>query len=215
MMRLIKPLIVAFEGKGLASLFKRVWTIGQRYGLTTAKMDRSLAQLSRILRQFGCRATLPITAVALARNSDIIRRHQAQGIEFAVHGYRHVDYSQLSLEEQCAHLREAGRVFRDHGIRFDGFRCPYLRWNEHTLTALSQNGFSYDGSVSLVWDVEKEHVTDSYEQVLRFYGAQPAADYLALPYLDTARSLVCIPYCLPDDEALVERLRWRSPVEMN
>ena len=122
MTHLIEPLAVALRGKGLVTLFKRARTIGQRYGLTAAKMDRSLAQLSRILRQSGCRATLPITAVALARNADIIQKHQAQGIEFAVHGYRHVDYSRLSLEEQCTHLREASRIFRDHGVRFEGFR---------------------------------------------------------------------------------------------
>ena len=215
MMHLIKPFTVAIKGKGLTTLFKRVWTIGQRYGFTAAKMERSLAHLSRILRQFDCRATLPITAIALTRNSGIIQKYQAQGTEFAIHGHRHIDYSQLSLEEQRAHLHQAGRVFQDHGIRFDGFRCPYLRWSEHTLTALSQNGFGYDSSASLVWDIGEEHATDSYDQVLRFYGAQPAADYPTLPYLDLARNLVRIPYCLPDDEALVERLRWRSPAEMN
>ena len=215
MMGLFKPLTVALEGKGLDTLFRRVWTIGQRYGFTAAKLDRSLALLSRILSRFDCRATLPVTAVALARNSATIQKHQAQRIEFAIHGYRHVDYSQLGLEEQSVHFRQAAQIFRDHGIHFDGFRCPYLRWNELTLTALSQDGFSYDSSASLVWDVGEEHVTDSYRQVLTFYGAQPAADYPALPYLDTTSGLVRIPYCLPDDESLVERLTWHSPAEMN
>lgn len=215
MIRLIKPFIVALKGKGKVTLFKRVWTIGQRYGLTAARMDRSLTLLSRILRQFDCWATLPITAVTVARNSAIIQRYQAQGMEFAIHGYRHVDYSQLSLDEQCAHLCKAGRILQGHGIRFDGFRCPYLRWNEHTLTALTEAHVSYDSSPSLAWDVGEEHTTESYYRVLRFYGAQPAADYLALPYLDTAEKLVRIPYCLPDDESLIERMRWRSPAEMN
>jgi hypothetical protein len=215
MQRLVEPFVLAYRGKGLVTLLKRVWAIGQRYGLTEAKMERSLAQLSRILQQFDGRATVPITAVTLARNDAIIREYQAQGIEFAVHGYRHIDYSQLPLEEQCAHLRHASQVFRDHGVRFDGFRCPYLRWDENTLTALGQTHFTYDSSVSLVWDIGEEHTTDSYLQVLSLYGARPAANYPALPYLDTATNLVCIPYCLPDDEALVERLRWRSSAEMN
>jgi peptidoglycan/xylan/chitin deacetylase (PgdA/CDA1 family) len=215
MMNPVKPLMTAIEGKGFATLAKRTRTIARRYGLTFAKMGRSLAQLSRILQQFDCQATLPVTAIALARNSAVIQKHQSRGIEFAIHGYRHIDYSQLSLEEQCTHFRKASQVFRDHGVHFDGFRCPYLRWNEHTLAALSQTHFTYDSSPSLVWDVGEEHTTASYTQVLNFYGAQPAADYLALPYLDAARNLVRIPYCLPDDESLVERLRWRSPVEMN
>lgn len=214
MMRLVEPLTVAFKGKGLATLVKRVWTIEQRYGLGAAGMDRSLTRLFQVLRQFDCRATLPVTAVALARNSAIIQKYQAQGVEFAIHGYRHIDYSQLSMEEQCAHFRQAGQVFRDSGIRFDGFRCPYLRWNDHTLAALRQSGFTYDSSAGLVWDLGDDHTSDSYQRVLSFYGAQPAADYLALPYFDTASGMVRIPYCLPDDESLIERLRWRSSAEM-
>jgi peptidoglycan/xylan/chitin deacetylase (PgdA/CDA1 family) len=212
---LIRPLRAILRGKGLSSTFKRIWTLKQRYDLTAAKMDGSLAQLSRILHQFDCQATLPITAVALARNSAIIQKYQAQGIEFAVHGHRHVDYSELTLEEQRAHFSQAARVFRDHGIRFDGFRCPYLRWNEHTLKALGESCFVYDSSGSLVWNVAEEHATESYYRALSFYGAEPATDYPALPHLDTAHNLVRIPYCLPDDESLVERLTWRSPAEMD
>ena len=210
----IEPLAVALRGKGPVTLVKRLRTIGRRYGLTTAKMDHSLKQLSQILHRFGCSATLPITAVALARNSASIQEYQAQGMEFAIHGYVHVDYSQLSLEEQRIHLREACRTFRDHGIHFEGFRCPYLRCNQDTLTALSQANLTYDSSASLAWDIDG-HVVDNYHQVLDFYGAQSAADYLALPRLDTEKDLVRIPYCLPDDESLVERLRWSSSVEMN
>jgi peptidoglycan/xylan/chitin deacetylase (PgdA/CDA1 family) len=211
----IKPLAVAFRGKGPATLLKRVGSIRRRYGLTAAKMDRALARLSDILKQFDCQATLPITAVALARNGDVIRKYQARGIEFAVHGYRHIDYSELALEEQCAHFRKADRVFGDQGIGFEGFRCPYLRENEHTQTALKSNGFHYESSASLAWEVGESHVTESYTRVLRFFGAQPARDYPSLPHLDETGDLVHIPYSLPDDEALVERLQWRSPAEMN
>lgn len=215
MTHIIKPIAVALKGKGLGTLSKRVVSIGQRYGLTAAKMDRVLAQLTQILQQFDCRATLPITTVALARNSQVIQKYQAQGIEFAVHGYRHIDHSQLSLAEQTAHFRQAGQVFQAHHIHFKGFRCPYLRWNEDTLTALSQSHFTYDSSSSLFWAVPESQVTDSYHRVLEFYGAQPLADYPALPSLDHERNLVRIPYCLPDDESLVERLQWATPSAMN
>ena len=215
MMRLIKPIAVALKGKGPSTTIKRAQTIGKRYGMTVAKMDRSLESLAGILQQFDCRATLPITAVALARHGAAIHKYQSQGIEFAIHGYLHVDYSQLSSKEQLSHLREAVQVFRDHDIDYDGFRCPYLRWNEHTLTALGQNNLNYDSSTSLVWDVEKKHITESYDRALSFYGARSAADYPALPALEATDGLVRVPYCLPDDEALVERLRWNGSGEMN
>ncbi len=212
-MHLIKPLTIAFKGKGLATLFRRMLTIGHRYGFTAAKMDRSLGQLSNLLQQFDCRATLPITTVALARNGRVIRKYQTQGIEFAIHGYRHIDHSQLSRAEQESHLRKASRIFEEHGIKFEGFRCPYLRWNQETLDALDQTNFSYDSSSSLVWDIDQKHYTESYSRALAFYGAQPAKEYLAVPSLDTVKDLVRIPYCLPDDESLVERLSWDSATE--
>lgn len=214
-MHSLKPFAIALKGKGPATLFKRAWTISRRYGLTAARMDNALARLSRLLQQFQCRATLPVTTVTLLRNSAVIQKYQAQGVEFAVHGYRHVDHSRLSLAEQVAQFRKAGQVFREHGIRATGFRSPYLRWNEHTLTALTRAEFGYDSSPSLAWDVDPIHVTDSYRRALSFYGAEPATACPALPYLDTASNLVRIPYCLPDDEALVERLKWNSPAEMD
>lgn len=214
-MHLAKPLEIALKGKGPFNLIKRVESISQRYGLTVAKMERSLEQLSKLLERFECRATWSVTAVALARNSATIRKYQARGHEFAIHGYLHVDYSQLCLEEQNAHIRKARRMFEDYGVHFQGFRSPYLRWNQHTLTALRKHGLSYDSSTSLVWDVDEKHVTDSYRRALSFYGALSAADYPALPYVDGAGDLMRIPYCLPDDESLVERLRWGSRGEMN
>jgi hypothetical protein len=214
MTHLIKPLAVALKGKGLATLSKRVVTIGQRYGLDAGKMDRALGQLAEILKEFNCKATLPITTVALARNSQVIQKYQAQGIEFAVHGYRHIDHSQLSLEEQQAHFRQASKVFRKHGIQFKGFRSPYLRSNEATLAALSQNNFSYDSSSSVYWAVSEKNISDSYLRVLEFYGADPLSDYPALPYLVSEHNLVRIPYCLPDDESLVERLQWHFSAEL-
>jgi hypothetical protein len=215
MVNLIRPVAVALKGKGLGTLSKRVVTISQRYGVTPATMDRALGQLAQILQRYECRATLPITTVALARNSHVIQKYQAQGIEFAVHGYRHIDHSQLSLAEQTEHFRQAGQIFQAHGINFKGFRCPYLRWNEATLTALSQTGFAYDSSPSLFWAGAEKYASDSYQRALDFYGAQPLADYPALPYFEAERNLVRIPYCLPDDESLVERLQWSAEAEMN
>jgi peptidoglycan/xylan/chitin deacetylase (PgdA/CDA1 family) len=199
------PLAIAIKGKGIPALLSRIRTIISRYGLTGARMDRALAVLTDTLEPFGCKATLPATAVALARHRAIARKYQAQGIEFAVHGLVHVDYSQLSPDDQRTHLRRARQLFEQVGIRATGFRCPYLRWNADLLAALRDCGFSYDGSQALAWDVVDGLDTNAYRHVLSFYGAQSATDYPALPRITD--DLVCVPYCLPDDEALVERLR--------
>lgn len=214
MEQLLKPVQVALKGKGLNTLLKRVWTINKRYGLTPVKMDLALHQLSRLLTLFDCRATLPITAVALGRNARIIQTYQVQGIEFAVHGLVHVDYSQLSLAEQQSHFKQAAHIFKTANIDFAGFRCPYLRSNENTMPALKDCGYQYDSSPSLYWSVDQNHITESYTRVLDFYGAKSIADYPSLPELDLETGLVRIPYSLPDDESLIERLAWSTPREM-
>ena len=215
MIQVIRPITIALKGKGPIALMKRVGSITKRYGVNAGKMDRALNQLSRLLQEFDCRGTFPITAVALARNRAVIQKYQAQGIEFAIHGYRHIDYSQLSQEEQVVHIRKANQIFQEQGIHCEGFRCPYLRWNKETLTTLSKVSLAYDSSNSLVWNIDERHYTDSYHRAIEFYGAQSAGDYPAIPRLDVETNLVRIPYCLPDDESLIERLVWRSSAEMN
>lgn len=206
---LVRPLAAALKGKGLSALPKRAWLLGKRYGLTTARMDRSLGQLSELLEAFQAGATLPITAVVLARNSSIIRKYQGQGIEFLVHGYTHIDYSQLTPEEQLAHLRRAREIFAKAGIRAQGFRSPYLRGNTHLDTALEAAGFSYVSSQPIMWDVlglgdfgPTAHAR--FNRAVGYYRPWLASERPSLPHL--RRQLVEIPVSLPDDEMLVDRL---------
>lgn len=208
----MNPIAVAIRGKGVLKLLSRGARILRRYGLTAAKVDRGIGQLADLLRRFECDATLPITSVALKRNPEIIKGYQAQGIEFVIHGYRHEDYSQLSSAEQLTQLRQARQVFEQAGVQLQGFRSPYLRWNEDTRAALRQVGLIYDSSQGLAWDVLDGRGTPAYEHVLVFYRALPATDYPSLPSLES--DLVCIPYSLPDDEALVERLDLKTQTEM-
>ena len=207
----MNSIAVALRGKGFRKLMGRGARILQRYGLSATKVDREMGRFADLLRRFECGATWPITTVALKRNPDIIKGYQAQGIEFAIHGYRHEDYSQLSAVEQLTEVRQARRVFEQAGVQQQGFRSPYLRWNEDTRVALRQAGLIYDSSQGLAWDVLDGRGTPAYEHVLSFYRALPATDYPSLPSLES--DLVCIPYSLPDDEALVERLDLKTPTE--
>jgi peptidoglycan/xylan/chitin deacetylase (PgdA/CDA1 family) len=207
------PLATAAKGKGLRHLLARAQAITSRYGLTSAKMDQALATLVNTLKRFDCQATLFVTAVTLARNKAVALKYHAQGIELAIHGLVHVDHTQLVLESQLAQLRRAQQLFEQAGIRTSGFRCPYLRSNADTVAALNENDFAYDSSPSLAWDVTDGLETDTYRRALDFYGAQAASDYPALPCW--AGKVVRFPYCLPDDEALVERLRLPSGPAMS
>jgi peptidoglycan/xylan/chitin deacetylase (PgdA/CDA1 family) len=199
------PLAIAAKGKGYTALFKRVRTIWQRYGLTSTKMNGALQLFAGILQRYNCGATFPITTAALARNGPVIAKYQAQNIEFAMHGLFHIDHSQLALEQQTEQIKQARQIFQHENVNLTGFRCPYLRWNEATLAAVNENGLAYDSSQALYWEVAQQYETEDYRRVLNFYGAKSAQMYPALPKI--RGTLVQIPYCVPDDEALIERFR--------
>jgi peptidoglycan/xylan/chitin deacetylase (PgdA/CDA1 family) len=199
------PLTVALKGKGFSNLLKRSFAIGRRYGLTPTRIDHIMGRFARVLGEFDCGATFPLTAWTLPRSKGILEKYQNHGIEFAVHGYHHVDHSGLSLEGQLDSLNKAQQVFEAYRLHCSGFRCPYLRWNRNTLAALRQLNYAYDSSQALAWNVTAGSETEAYRRALRFYRAQSAEDHPALPRL--TGKLVRIPYCLPDDEALVERLQ--------
>jgi peptidoglycan/xylan/chitin deacetylase (PgdA/CDA1 family) len=208
----MNPIALATQGKGSLGMVRRAQTIGRRYGLTAAKMERTLAQFADILGRFQCGATFPITTAALARNPRVLERYQSQQIEFAVHGYYHIDHRRLSLDEQLAHFTRARHIFESHGVGCQGFRSPYLRWSAETIAAVGRAGFSYDSSQGLSWEVVADADTAAYQRVLGFYGARPADSYPSLPRITDG--LVHIPYCLPDDEALVDRLQLTSDAPM-
>ncbi len=208
----MNPIAIAIRGKGPINFIRRATSISRRYGVTPTKMEQSLEQMVGVLRQSGCGATLPITAVALHRNLHSIAKYPIQGIEFAIHGYRHQDHWQLTQNEQEAQLTLAKAIFQEAGIHPKGFRSPYLHSSANTLAALQRQGFDYDSSQGLAWDVLDGRETPAYRYVLNFYGALSATNYLSLPSLEN--SLVLIPYGLPDDEALIERLALETPDEI-
>lgn len=207
------PLAIAAKGKGYTALVKRVQAIGGRYGLTPAKMNQALHLFIAVLERYESGATFPITAAALARNGPLIAQYQARNIEFAMHGLFHIDHSQLTLAQQTGQIKQAGQIFRQANVNLNGFRCPYLRWNEATLAAVAENGLAYDSSQALYWDVAQAYDSADYRRVLEFYRAKSAHLYPALPA--GKGQIVQIPYCVPDDEALIERFGLTETRAMN
>jgi len=198
------PIAIAVKGKGGWAVSHRARAIARRYGLRATKMDQALELLAKTLEPNGLKSTLPVTAAALARHSSVAKRYQDRGFEFAVHGLLHVDHTQLEYSDLLEQLHRARAIFERADIRAVGFRCPYLRWNSETLTALLESRFEYDSSQALALAVTNGIETEAYRRALLFYGAKKEADFPALPSMHG--DLVRIPYCLPDDEALVERL---------
>jgi len=201
----LSPIAIATQGKGMIGMLNRARTIRRRYGLTPRQMDRTLSHFVSLLAEFECGATFPITTATLGRSRGVVEKYQEQNIEFAVHGYYHKDHTKMPFDQQLEQSVAARHLFEERGIRCQGFRSPYLRSNPEMLTAVKQAGYLYDSSQALAWDIPNEIETTGYRRALDFYGAVSASDYPALPRWDN--DLVRIPYCLPDDEAFVDRFQ--------
>jgi hypothetical protein len=217
------PLNVATEAKGLSAVLRRIRSIFSRYGLTPQKMDRSLDLFVRTLEQFDCGASVALTAVVLARNPHLIFKYLNGDIEFVVHGYTHVDYSQVPPENRLLHLRRAYEIFKVAGVPFSGFRSPYLRDAPGLNAAIEKVGYAYVCNQPIMWDVpdlvtDAPHAYPSYQCALDFYRPWPASKRMSLPRL--SGKLVQMPVSLPDDEMLIERFydkpdRWVESVWRN
>ncbi len=204
-----ESIAVALAGKGgIRNFMRRLIQIIRCYGLSPARVSAILDAYIAFIQQWDFRATFPIVATVAQRYPALLKKYQAQGVEFAVHGYSHTDHRHLSAERLKRDLAAARQIFAENAIVIDGFRAPYLRMTESTLTVLKQEPLGYDSSQGLFWDVLQGAETAAYHYVLDFYGALPVRDYMSLPSIEG--SLVRIPYSLPDDEALVYRLGFDS-----
>ncbi len=208
----VRSIAVAARGKGGVNLVRRAGAIGARYGLGPNRMEQRLDALLEIADRYECRPTLPITAAAAQRHPRVVNHYASRGIEFAVHGLHHVDHHALAPRDQVEQLRHAKRVLEASGTQVAGFRAPYLRWNDDTVRAIHANDFLYDSSEAISWPIDPARDTEDYRRVLGFCGAVPSEERTALPKLDG--DLVRIPYCLPDDEAIVDRLHVTAPEEI-
>jgi peptidoglycan/xylan/chitin deacetylase (PgdA/CDA1 family) len=198
------PVAVAARGKGTWNTVRRAGAIGSRYGIGAHRMERRLATMLELVERHGCSATLPIPAAVVARHAPVVARYATFGLEFAVHGLHHVDHTDLPGAEQHRQLALARQTMRDARVDVVGFRAPYLRVNDDTLAAVSGNGFLYDASQAFHWNDELVPRQGAFERALDFYGSRPADEHPVVPWRE--RGLIRIPYCLPDDEAVVDRL---------
>ena len=203
--------------RGTRDLLRRVIVILSRFGITPGKMEVMLNRYLNVTEEYSCEPTFPITAVTLKRHPELIKRLDRRGVEFAIHGYIHIDYQSLSLEEQIRHFEKAVAIFKSCEIPFIGFRGPYLRSNNNTIEALGRLKFCYDSSRVMRWNVidpagYSKMRWKQYSKLLEFYEARDADNYLSMPRFENG--LMEIPVSIPDDEAMVGRLGIKEKQEI-
>ena len=187
----------------------RVFSIFWRYGLNGKRFRGYLFGFVRLMKKYDITPTLPVTASVVDRHPDMFLKIQELGVEFAIHGFKHIDYTQLKKEEVKTHIRSAVDIFEHRGIRWSGYRFPLLRRNESLKPLLKQAGFLWDSSDVVSWNSLRsedfsEERWQAYQMILETYRPVHAEDTQILP--QTVNELVELPVSMPDDDILIERL---------
>ena len=204
-----------FKYRTFSNLILRFFKILRRYGLSTKKMESNLSLYLDILRPHGITPTFPITAKTLSRHPNLIQTFSETGVEFAVHGFNHIDYTKLSQDTFSHHIQKTVKIFDKYNIPFSGFRFPYLRWDKKTLNNLDKQLFEWESSYCILWDVLRDITVDEkdfrvYQTVLNQYDYRNSDTHLSLPRFLNSNNILQIPVSLPDDDLLFDRLGIRD-----
>lgn len=199
--------------RSLDNLFIRGNSILEHYSVTPRRFRWILDNFVQFLDEYGITPTLPVPASVLNRHPTLFKEIQECGAELAVHGYRHIDYTQLTLEDVSRDLNLASDVFQKQGIKYSGHRFPYLRCDVDRIDLLSNAGFQWDSSEVISWDSIDPGILNSrdwknYQTIINTYRAVDSNETRALPHL--RKNLVEIPVSVPDDDILIERLRLKD-----
>jgi len=150
----------------------------------------------------------------MQRHPSFARELLDRGVELAVHAYTHVDLSALDYRAQAENIGMAVDTFRRLGVPFEGFRAPYLHWNEDTMRVVEEYGFRYSSNQAFWWEVleDSQLPPSAREGMARgraFYRPLSSGEGFALPF--RRRGFVEIPVSLPDDEILLDRMYLHDP----
>jgi len=129
-------------------------------------------RLLRLFEKFDIPVTVFAVAMALARHPDVAKACMDAGHEICSHGLRWIDYKDVDIETERAHMAEAIRIIKDlTGERPLGWYTGRTSPNTRKLVA-EEGGFLYDA--------------DDYSDDLPFWRKEDGKPQLIIPYtLDT------------------------------
>jgi peptidoglycan/xylan/chitin deacetylase (PgdA/CDA1 family) len=208
-MRSMRKLAKWLKPRGFHYIIIRLLSLLQRYGITTTRAGKRIEDSVRQLALHGCYPTFPTPGRVVDHNAGFFRKLQAIGVEFAVHGYNHVDFHNLSHAEAACQFIRASDAFQRNGIQYDGFRCPYLSYTDDLVDAIPADMFKYSSNKAIWWNVVPTDTTNRttaiFDSLRQFYQAELSEVILSIPRL--SHNLLEIPVSVPDDIQLYDGLR--------
>jgi hypothetical protein len=199
--------------RGHRYVWTRLFTISSRYGVTSSRAKQRVLDCVAMLARYDCRPTFPTPGAVVDHNSGFCQQLQLHGAELAVHGYHHVDFRALSVDEAREQFARAAAAYHRRGILFEGFRCPYLSCTDSVCSAVPDGDFRYSSNAAIWWDVltpprvagrERRGSTEVFTGLSRLYQPESSHTQPSVPRL--RGHLVEIPVCLPDDLQLLDGL---------
>lgn len=203
------------ETKGFMHSIERSAQVFYRYSFGRKRFSEMMNCLERKAGCESIRVTFCITASLLESHLPFLELFKGLGHEFAAHGYFHTNMKKKSLDEQHRILSLSYSAFEKLKMQVYGFRCPYLSYNENTLTALKESPFMWTSNNVVFWDGFKAEDTRAREHLKKLgllYSTTSSEKCLSVP----ARMgrLIDIPITAPDDEMLLERYRIKDRDEI-
>lgn len=195
-----------------AYMGRRAYALAVRYGLTDERGKRRVMEGATYLAELGCPPTFMVPGRLVERNAPFFRDLEAIGVELGVHGYDHVDFRGLSDEEIVSQLSRAASAFSRGALSCRGFRCPYLGCTPRVAALVPDGLLTYSSNVAIRWPrpATLDPNDIMFEQLSRFYAAEPADTTLAVPR--QVGRLVEIPCSIPDDLQLFDGLNADAPM---
>ena len=110
-------------------------------------VTEGIPRILAILDNYGIKATFFTTCDCIEEYPKIFQHLKKQGHEVALHGYRHVRFDDLSLEEKEMQIKKSVACFRKYLKETPrGFRSPQHSIDSQTLRILTKYGIKYDSS---------------------------------------------------------------------
>lgn len=203
--------------KGFIGAVIRLCMLMARFDFSGKKMQKAICEIEDVGKRYGYEPAILIPAIVLQRHSTFLGSLQHRSLEIGIHGYRHILFEPLSLEQQVSQIQKAKDVFRECKVFATGFRSPYLSYSSQTIKAVQENDLLWQSNESFIWNNSASSVLPRLRQftanaIRLLYKPLEAQGNVIIPRL--CGRVVCIPITLPDDEILVDRIGVRDPEEI-